>query len=433
MRKHFFCAKNIEDYRKGYREITKEYKSADEKQEDFDQKIFLNFIMNTFKLPQEVLESRIFGETGIAGLRLDFNFGLRLDVPQGNFRVVIGDADTGEIFFDKYVSSGRLISVEQHFIRWQVEVYRDGKKIFSHTLNLEGQPVMLAFRLCGLGDFIALLPFAKEFKKRHRCDLSICLPDYLCEFAAQLYPEIPQVNEINFKTYATYYPAMAEGKVLTVPVDYRNLPLERAGGEILGIKTLPSKPTFKSTAPRIFPEPYICIGVQASTPIKGWHYPNGWKIIVDYLKSLGYRVFCIDKEKFQSDGKYSAAMPDNAEDFTGDFSIMERANMLYHAEFFIGLGSGLSWLANAVNCPVVMICGFSQDWFEFYTPYRVANRLVCNGCFNDLRVKFLNFCPYHKGTSRELECQKKIYPSQVIDAINRLIVDRNLTPPILRT
>ena len=161
MRKHFFCAKNIEDYRKGYREITKEYKSADEKQEDFDQKIFLNFIMNTFKLPQEVLESRIFGETGIAGLRLDFNFGLRLDVPQGNFRVVIGDADTGEIFFDKYVSSGRLISVEQHFIRWQVEVYRDGKKIFSHTLNLEGQPVMLAFRLCGLGDFIALLPFAK--------------------------------------------------------------------------------------------------------------------------------------------------------------------------------------------------------------------------------------------------------------------------------
>ena len=126
-------------------------------------------------------------------------------------------------------------------------------------------------------------------------------------------------------------------------------------------------------------------------------------------------------------------MPDNAEDFTGDFSIMERANMLYHAEFFIGLSSGLAWLADAVNCPVVMIAGFSQDWFEFYTPYRVANRLVCNGCFNDVRVSFLTVCPYQKGTSRELECQKKIYPAQVIDAINRLIVDENLTPPVLRT
>ena len=108
--------------------------------------------------------------------------------------------------------------------------------------------------------------------------------------------------------------------------------------------------------------------------------------------------------------------------------------MLYHAEFFIGLSSGLSWLADAVNCPVVMICGFSKDWYEFYTPYRVANRLVCNGCFNDFRVNFIkDFCPYHKGTPRELECQKKISPRQVLNAIERLIIDRNLTPPIMRS
>ncbi len=433
MKKHFFCAKNIEDYRKVYREIMEKEKSADETQEDFEQNFFLKHIKGLFKVPQEVLESRIYGETGIEGLRLDFNFGLRLDVPEGNFRVVISDADTGEKFFDKYISGGRLLSVEQYFIRWHVEIYRDDKKIFNHTLNLEGQSVLLAFRLCGLGDLIALLPFVREFKKRHHCELSICLPDYMCEFAAHLYPEISQVDKINFKTYATYYPVMIMADCLTVPVDARNLPLERAGGAILGLETLPAKPKFKPTAPKLFSEPYVCIGVQATTPRKGWLYPGGWKIIVDYLKSLGYRVFCIDKKNFQQEGKYSAAMPDNAEDFTGDFSIMERANMLYHADFFIGLSSGLAWLADAVNCPVVMICGFSQDWFEFYTPYRVANRLVCNGCFNDIRVSFIKkICPYHNGTTRELECQKKIYPSQVIDAINRLIVDENLTPPVLR-
>ncbi|MBQ3336702.1 MAG: hypothetical protein IJG80_04795, partial [Selenomonadaceae bacterium] len=79
------------------------------------------------------------------------------------------------------------------------------------------------------------------------------------------------------------------------------------------------------------------------------------------------------------------------------------------------------------------ICGFSQNWSEFYTPYRVANRLVCNGCFNDRRISYLmKKCPYHEGTPRELECQKKISPRMVINAIERLIVDRKLIPPALK-
>ena len=46
--------------------------------------------------------------------------------------------------------------------------------------------------------------------------------------------------------------------------------------------------------------PYVCIGVQASMTAKGWLYPHGWDIVVDYLKSLGYRVLCIDKNKSES-------------------------------------------------------------------------------------------------------------------------------------
>ena len=186
--------------------------------------------------------------------------------------------------------------------------------------------------------------------------------------------------------------------------------------------------------PPVTDEPYVCIGVQASITRKGWHWRGGWDIVVDYLKRLGYRVFCIDKHAEETDNGLTIRRPAGAEDFTGNVSIMERANMLYHAEFFIGLSSGLAWLANAVNCPVVMIGGFSKDWYEFSTPYRVANRFVCNGCFNDLRYNFLEkICPLHNGTPRELECQKKISPRQVLDAVERLIVDRNLTPPIARS
>ncbi len=433
MKKLIFCARDIRDYIKDIVKVNELEKVANFKPtmpELTDAPIVQNHLLNLMKIYpncEEYFDAPIYYETGIDGLLLDFNFGLRLDVPEGNFHVTIGD-DNGQIFFDRDISDVRLISLEKYFIRWRIEIFRDGEKVFEHVFNPEGQSVLMIFRVqAALGDTLAMLPAVEEFRRRHNCEVSIHLSEYLREITTNLYPALKHVDQINLENYATFFVFALMSPLPYLPVDVRNNPMERMGGTILGLETLPTKPTFKPTAQRFCAEPYVCISVQASTSTKGWHYPGGWEILVDYLKSLGYRIFCIDKKKVQSDENYTTAAPSNAEDFTGDFSIMERANMLYHAEFFIGLGSGLAWLADAVGCPVVMICGFSQDWYEFYTPYRVANRLVCNGCFNDLHVGFVNeVCPYHKGTSRELECQKKISPHQVIDAINQLILDKNL-------
>ena len=439
MKLHFFTVRGIEDYRKHYRfvaEVTElKKKSKARTEEDFDQEFFYYFIKKIMNVPEGIYESRIWGETGFPGLRLDFNFGLRLDIPEGNFRVKVSDFDSGQVFFDKHISGGRLLSAEQYFVRWQVEVFLDEKKIFSHVLDLEGQKVTLVIWLASaLGDQIALLPYIREFKKYYRCELSVCLSDKFKELVAQLYPDIPQIDKADFNTYATYYPAMFQSPFPIVQVDARQMRMNRMGGMLLGIDYLPPKAVFKPTAPPVTDEPYVCISVQAAATRKSWLYPDGWDIIVDYLKNLGYRVFCIDRDEEQTNDGYTMRKPEEAEDFTGNRPLIERANMLYHAEFFIGLSSGLSWLADAVDCPVVMICGFSQEWFEFYTPYRVANRKVCNGCFNDVRTTYLveKPCPYHKETPRELECQKKISPRMVIDAIERLIIDRGLTPPALR-
>ena len=433
MRKLFFCARELQDYLSQVKNIDR-----------LNLPVANSFSPKLLDLPivQKILcslseganDEEILWETGIEGLRLDFNFGLRLEIPAGNFRVKISDFDTGKIFFDRNISNVYLISVEKYFIRWQVEISRDNEQIFFHVFNLTGRTVLIVLdEAAGLGDTLAHLPFAQEMAKYSNCRVVISLPERLSKLAANLYPVLEQVTDIPSETYATYYPTMNYGDFPTVPADTRSAPLNRIAGAILGIKTIPAKPTFKPTMPPVVSDPYVCIGVQASSPTKGWHWKGGWDIVIDYLKSLGYRVFCIDKKNFQRDGKYTAQIPSNAEDFTGDLSIMERANMLYHAEFFIGLSSGLSWLADAVNCPVVMICGFSKDWHEFYTPYRVANRLVCNGCYSDIRVRAIdNFCPYHKGTPRELECQKEISPRQVLDVIERLIIDRNLKPPALR-
>lgn len=436
MKIHFFTARNIEDYRKEYRHSAeaREYAKTTkaETKDDFDQEVFYNIMTKSFSIPKEALELRIWDETGIDGLRLDFNLGLRLDVPEGNFRVKISDADSGQIFFDKYISGGRLISVEQYYIRWQVDIFLNDGKIFSHTFNLERQNVVIMIKNFLLGDALACLPFLREFKRRYNCNLSVIVSnDALSKLIKHFCPDIPQIKKTNFNTYATYYLDMS---ITPFPlIDLRNNPMERIGGKILGINYTPPPVFFKPTAPPVTNELYVCIAVQASQNRKTWLYPGGWDVVINYLKSLGYRVFCIDKNAEETNDGYTVRKPEGAEDFTGNLSLMHRANMLHHAEFFIGLSSGLSWLANAVGCTVVMICGFSQDWFEFYTPYRVANRLVCNGCFNDIRVNAVHTCcPYHKGTERELECQKTISPRMVIDAIERLIIDKGLIPPALK-
>ena len=395
--------------------------------------ILFDFI-KAYKYRSALLEPPISVETDIAGLKLDFNFGLRLDIPKGNFHVRISDDDSGMIFFDEDLSDVRLVSVEKYFIRWRVDIFHDGKEIFSHTLDLNRKTVLLAL-MGDLSDTIALLPIVREFRQYHNCRPVISLPDNsLSELVARLYPEIPQVNRVVPKTYATYFLSLSMSNLLTAPFDYRNIPMNRMGSAILGLGIIPDKPIFNPTSRRLINEPYVCINVQSSENRKAWLYPGGWDIVVDYLKSLGYRVFCIDDTAEQTNNDLTIRKPEGAENFTGDFPIMEQANMLYHAEFFIGLSSGLTWLADAVNCPVVLICGFANNWYELFTPYRVSNRLVCGRCFNNLNVNFKKVkCPYYQNTDRELECQKKIHPQQVINAINQLIVDKNLTTPIMRS
>lgn len=119
-------------------------------------------------------------------------------------------------------------------------------------------------------------------------------------------------------------------------------------------------------------------------------------------------------------------MPEGAQDFTGDLPLSECVNLLAHAEFFIGMPSGLSWPAWASNVPVVLISGITARWYEFSASYRVVNRLVCHGCHNDTTIPRATFenCPYHQGTERAYECQRKISARQVINAIDELISDK---------
>jgi hypothetical protein len=119
---------------------------------------------------------------------------------------------------------------------------------------------------------------------------------------------------------------------------------------------------------RPIPDPYVFIAVQSSTWRKNLTNPEGWHAVVAFLKSHGYRVICIDQKHVYGTGIVWNHIPHGAEDQTGDRPLEERARWIKHAEFFIGLSSGLSWLAWAVGTPVVMISGFTHPTNEFYTP-----------------------------------------------------------------
>ena len=363
------------------------------------------------------------GETGIAGLKLDFNYGLRLQVPEGDWHVRISDADSGKVFLEQDVSEKVLISVETYYVRWLVDVAKDGVYVFSHTLDVAGQKVYFVYFHKAIGDALALFPYIRAFQRERNAEVSYYVMDSFQELFHRFYPDIPLRSQAEEDTYATYVLAAGVKEQGYAPLDGRTIPMWQMGQFLLGLHT---PVTFRDVSKwplpkRAIKEPYVCVGIQATTVLKGWLYPNGWNEVVAYLRSLGYRVLCIDKDRELHEMDCVSKIPEGAEDFTGERPLEERADLLFHAAFFIGLGSGLSWLANAVGCPVVLISGFSRCWAEFPTPYRVFNKLVCNGCYNDLKSDFLwKGCAFDRNSKRWMECSTTISPVMVIEAIDRL-------------
>jgi autotransporter strand-loop-strand O-heptosyltransferase len=307
----------------------------------------------------------------------------------------------------------------------------------NHTLDLRDQPVLIKFPVGTLGDLIGWFPYAEKFRVKHGCVLECALGKELIEIFREQYPEItlsvPQ--EAQTKTpYASYRVGLFfRGNRDHQPIDFRQVGLHRTAGYILGVDPAEVPPRLNLDIPRRIAEPYVCIATKSSCQAKFWNNGHGWNVVVKHLKSLGYRVLAIDKEATVGMGFTWNQVPHEAEDFTGNLPLSERIALLAHADFFVGLSSGLAWLAWACRIPVVLISGFSLPICEFETPYRVYSTHGCAGCWDDTSVNFDHhdffWCPRFKGTERQYECTRLITGQQVIGHIDRLMRDRSLLPP----
>ncbi len=369
----------------------------------------------------------ITGETGIDGLLIDFNYGLRLQMPEGNWHVRITDAASDYEFLNEDISAVTLISIEKYLIEWEIAVWLDGEPVFYHQFDPRGQNVHFYFTKATLGDNLTLLIYVEEFRRQFDCQVSCQINEVFHGIMKQYYPDVRLEPSLPADSYACYFMTMPINLPFVAIEDGLLIPLRRLGHAILRRIETPPKKIFTPTKPRAIEQKYVCIGVQASSPPKCWLNPGGWDHVVDYLKSLGYRVLCIDRDRKCSKFGMTIKMPRGSEDFSGSYNLIDRINQLAYADFFIGLSSGLSWLAWSVDIPVVMISGITARWYEFDNPYRINNPLVCHGCFNECRnLNLVLSCPLFKDTERAFECSKKISARQVINAIDQLIADRKL-------
>lgn len=368
---------------------------------------------------------------GEAGVRFDFNLGARVLLPEGGtLRARLFDLDTGNVVFESGTGAVLINSRKRYFIRFRIEIFDDKELVFRHDYDCRDREVLIQFPVGTLGDTMGWFPYAVRFAERHGCKLSCAMSDKLIPLFRDAYPAITFLTHEEVdpeRYYASYCLGLFfdDAECSWQPTDFRLVGLHRTAGYILGVD--PAEAPAKLGVPdegRPIPGPYVCIAVQSSTLCKYWNNPLGWRSVIAALKQAGYEVVCIDREAVHGSGLSWTAIPHGVRDETGPRPLAERVRWLRHAEFFIGLSSGLSWLAWAAGTPVVLISGFTHPTNEFATPYRVINWHACNSCWNDPRERFDHkdffWCPRHKDTSRAMECTRLITPAQVIDTLRRI-------------
>lgn len=382
-----------------------------------------------------ISESEMFPESVFTegGIHVDFVSGVRIGIPAKtpSFLFKITDADTGEEY-DTGVLEGKpdektyLYTKRKYFSRWRVELYRGGKWFFNHVFDARGKTVFIDLSFGALGDTAAWLPAAVRFFQKWECRGIVCMRPEHIELYQECYPEIKfvppseETTELAIRCYARYGVAVyGYGQNDYEVIDFRENNLIRHAEMILGMDADNRPPKISEGKGEIPPElagkPYVCIATRASRYCKEWHYKDGWKILCDRLKARGFIPVCIDGDNIN--------MPETGTlDDTGMKPLPYRLKVIRGASFFIGLPSGLSWIAWACGKPVVLISGFTDSYVEFDTPYRVSPPPgVCHGCWGtcDHRKERFETCFHDIGN----ECTTSITPDMVMAACERVIDD----------
>lgn len=360
---------------------------------------------------------------------IDYNDGAKIEIlgdVSKNYKISFIDNKTSDVVYETEMSTNMWAATSfKYFIDYTINVIDlETGTVFANKLDFKNQRIKIVNESPSLGDYIAWIPFVDLFQKKHDCIVDFYTPNK--ELFKDNYKNINFYNyneESNNKYVGTYKLGYFDPNDRNFsPNDNRTINLQKTAADILGLEytNIQPKAVVKNNS-RLLNEKYVCISTASTAGAKHWQNPNGWQKTVDYLNELGYKVVVIQKEPLNYMDLKGLKNVIHPETKTLDDAI----TWLNHCEFFIGLGSGISWLAWSLNKKVILVSGFSKKFAEFETPYRIINESVCNGCWNNPKHSFnggdWNWCPEHKNTTRQFECSKQITFEMVKEKIDLLL------------
>lgn len=278
-------------------------------------------------------------------------------------------------------------------------------------------------------DTISFMPVLEEFSKTNK------------ELLVRINSNFEFLFTKSFPDIIYYRDGMEYDKHIKVEYDF-NRPIQTGFAYQLGFDNWgykrPRVDSFKSKRP--VNNKYISIGVHSTSQVKYWNHPSGkssqvesiyWDELCGMIRKSGYTPVVIERDETFGVSPFMNGLPSKANKKIG-LSLIDVINHIEHSEFFIGLSSGLAWLAHALGKPVVMISNFTEDWNEFDISLpdykRIVNKKVCHGCWNQVGRQF-NFdngdwywCPKFKNTNRQFECHTSITPGMVYNEIKDWLV-----------
>ena len=319
-----------------------------------------------------------------------------------------------------------------YFIEWRIEFWKEEELVYTHNYNCAGKRVYIYLNSKSIGDTLAWFPYIDEFRKKHNCEV-VC-STFHNDWFKEEYPDLefikPGIPAHNL--YASYGIGWEFGEDGNFnqdksPSNFMENPLQQTASDILGIPYYEVKPklAFKDQ-PNPFKIRYVVIGPHGTKHASYWNHKGGWQEIINYLNEKGYLVVMLSKEPLGDnwhDSKLGGKLH-GVIDKTGDNSFEDVFNIIHHADAFIGIGSGLTWVSWALNKPTVLISGFSGYNSEMRDCIRItAKPSVCNNCFakHKLDPGDWEWCPEYKDTHRHFECSKSITPDLVKSRIKHLL------------
>jgi autotransporter strand-loop-strand O-heptosyltransferase len=372
-------------------------------------------------------------------IRLSFFDGVRVDIVpvaasglhgnalkharEATYLVRFLNAENDLLVYSTTVAPGCFAApFPKYFIKWRVIVEENGVVVFDETLDLAGKKVYIQLDSKALGDTIAWFPYAEEFRKKHQCEVHV--GTFHQELFASTYPNLtvrgPGAAEAE-GFYAAYIVGTCDNDYNRNKNNWRLIPLQQTATDILGLPMTEIRARIaRPTDPAPVADKYVAIAEFSTFDAKEWLHPGGWQAVLEYLKSKGYAIVSVSKEQTRLANLFPLGIISR-----NDRSLSETINNIQHAEFFIGVASGCSWLAWALEVPTVIISGFTEPYSEMTDCYRVINKSVCTGCYNDKELAFdrgnRKWCPRNKN----MECSTSITPAMVTSAIDRLLRDRS--------